>query len=63
MLRHIFLNFYCIKIQYDFFYLIDLVVCMKTRLFFIDIFCNISKKIGYFNIGFVFLQYKNANQY
>ena len=25
--------------------------------------CNISKKIMYFNTRFVFLQYKNTNQY
>jgi len=46
------------KIQYDFF-LRDLAICMKTKHFF----CYVLTKTRYFNTGFVFLQYKNTNQY
>jgi hypothetical protein len=34
----------------------DLVVCMKTKKKF-----NVLMKTGYFNTGFVSLQYKNTN--
>jgi len=35
----------------------DLAVCMKTKVFFF------KKKPGIFNTGFVFLRYKNTDQY
>jgi len=41
----------------------DLVVCIKTIFFCFIIFCNVSTKTGYFNTGFVSLQYKNTNHY
>ena len=41
-----------------------LAVCMKTKHIYIYIYiCNILKKTGYFNTGFVSLQYKNTKQY
>jgi hypothetical protein len=38
----------------------DLAVSMKTKTCF---FFNVLTQTGYFNTGFVFLQYKNTNQY
>jgi hypothetical protein len=45
-----------------------LAVCMKKKYLFIYIYiyiyiCKILKKTGYFNTGFVSLQYKNTKQY
>ena len=62
--------FFCIQIQYDLLLLLlsrDLAVCMKTKhfifLFFIFYFFYVLTKTGYFNTGFVSLQYINTNQY
>jgi hypothetical protein len=64
---YILFEFFCIKIQYEFFiFLRDFAECMETRhLFccFSIFFCNISEKTEYFNIKFVSLQCKNTNQY
>ena len=38
----------------------DLAICMKTNMFFLK---NVVMKTRYFNTGFVFLRYKNKNQY
>jgi hypothetical protein len=62
MPKSYFWNFLCcIQIQYDFLLLLflrDLAVCIKTKTFF-----YVLTKTGYFNTGFVSLQYKNKNQY
>jgi hypothetical protein len=49
------------KIQYDFLFLRDLAVCMKTKKTFF-LFFNVLTNTRYFNTGFVHLQYKNTNQ-
>jgi len=50
------------KIQYDFFLFFERLGRMyENKIFFI--FFNVLMKIGYFNTGFVSLQYKNKNQY
>ena len=67
-----FLILLCMKIRYEilfflyiFFERIDRM--HKNKIFFlffhIYIYCNILEKIRYFNTRFVFLQYKNTNQY
>jgi hypothetical protein len=38
----------------------DLTACMKQKK---NIFFYVLMNIGYFNTGFVFLQYKNTNRY
>jgi hypothetical protein len=35
----------------------------ENKTLYIYILQHISEKTGYFNTGFAFLQYKNANQY
>jgi hypothetical protein len=68
MVIHFFFEFFCMKIQYETFYIFERLGRMhENKTFFFCFskycFCNISEKIGYFNIGFVFLHYKNTNQY
>ena len=63
--KNIFLKFsllYSNTICFIYLFLRDLAVCMKTKHFFI-IFSNVLTKTGYFNTGFISLQYKNTNRY
>jgi hypothetical protein len=56
-ITYIFFSFLCcIKIQYDFFSFERLGRMHENKSFFFG-------KSGIFNIGFVFLRYKNTNQY
>jgi len=50
------------KIQYDFFKIFERLGHMhENKIFFYFFFASMKTK--YFNTGFVYLQYKNTNQY
>jgi hypothetical protein len=57
-----FLNFCCMKIWYEFFFWDTWPYAWKQNILFYY-YLNVLTKTGYFNTGFISLQYKNKNQY
>jgi len=58
MIKHIFLKFSLLYEKYNMILALrDLTACMKQKKIFFYVLMN----IGYFNTGFIFLQFKNTN--